>query len=127
MERLERLIQVGVAFAGFINAGAIALQGWELYQVKSSVGHSLIMYFVFLFIQGMLVLNSMRLKDKWQASGMLASMVTTTGTILLISHYRNWTGYAVALTFFIVFMAGFIGIMRVFEKEFDDQTKRQDN
>jgi hypothetical protein len=88
MERFKRLIQFCVAIAGFLNAGAIAMQGFELMKIEDSTGHTVGMYFVFLFIQAALVANAAIHKDKWQASGMIASMVTTVWVISLILIYR---------------------------------------
>ena len=88
MERLRRAIQFCVAIAGFLNAGAIGLHAFDLLEAKTSAGDTLAMYFVFLFIQLSLVANAAIHKDKWQASGMIASMVTTVWVTSLIILYR---------------------------------------
>lgn len=88
MERFKQVVQVLVMITGFLNAGAIGLQAWELMQMKNSDGHTVGMYFVFLFIQAALVANAAIHKDKWQASGMVASMITTIWVIILIYIYR---------------------------------------
>ncbi len=85
---MRRLIQLCVAVAGFLNAGAIGMQALDLMEAKNSVGHNVGMYFVFLFIQLSLVANAAIHKDKWQASSMIASMGTTLWVISLIFTYR---------------------------------------
>lgn len=89
MEFIEKLVQLCVMIAGFLNAGAIGLQARTLTKTKDSKGHTLTMYFVFLFIQHSLVANAVIHKDAWQASGMLASMYTTCWMIVLIFKYRH--------------------------------------
>lgn len=88
MNYIKPLVRACVAIAGFLNAAAIAMQGMELTKVQDSSGHSVGMYGVFLFIQASLVANAAIHKDGWQASGMIASMVTTCWVITLILEYR---------------------------------------
>lgn len=88
MEKFKQIVQWCVMVAGFLNAFAIGLQAYELMQTKDSTGFSVIMFFVFLFIQASLAANGIMHKDKWQTSGMIASMATTIWAITLIFLYR---------------------------------------
>jgi len=87
MERTKRFVQYCVLVAGFMNAGAIALQAMEIMRVKSAAGHVAAMYFVFLFIQASLIANAALHRDKWQAVGMVANMASTLWVVVLLFRY----------------------------------------
>jgi hypothetical protein len=91
VETLKALMSLCVLVAGFLNAGAIGHQALKLRRAMKVEGHSLPMYFIFLFIQSTFVANGIAHADWWQASGMIASMVTTIWTIVLIYKFHNST------------------------------------
>ena len=67
METLKTLVSLCVLIAGFLNAGAIGHQAMKLHVSKKAEGHSVPMYFVFMFIQVSLTANGLLHGDWWQA------------------------------------------------------------
>ncbi len=88
---IDQILKILVLLAGFLNAGMIAMQGFDLKRNPDSTGVSLKMFASFVVFQLIFALNGWRNGDVWQASGMAASMIATLWVISLVIRYRPKT------------------------------------
>ena len=86
---LNMIMDALVAIAGFVNAGIILMQAWDLFKRKKSEGVSIKMFSFFVVFQLIFAINGWRLGDPLQMWGMIVSMICTLIVIALAAHYRK--------------------------------------